>query len=345
MKSERRSGKISWREAATEIWTKQWEAILGLAGFAVALARGEGTWWMRLLYGGLGAALLWSILREVRKTLLLLREKHIPLVAVVKREGGELKTTLAAVLDVMGEAFDPQRYQAFNVQREDWVVHHEVRLGHEREAWLVLCRRFAQRAHRLEALPGKTVLHIFLNCPATLALGLGASLGTHHQLRVYHWCPGYRPVLRFDAAEAETLSALLQLKTHSTAAFETIAVSEPPQWTEEVFVGLHLARHAPHRDFRALAAARRAAYVAIDNLYHDRLAEDADWFPVARETAQALYTLLDRAEVRQLHLGLSCPLPLAFAIGMALGIHSPISVYNWFTHEQTYTHVLDLHQI
>ncbi len=101
----------------------------------------------------------------------------------------------------------------------------------------------------------------------------------------------------------------------------------------------------PHRDFRVLAEARQAAYVGINNLYQDRLAENADWFQVARETAQALYTLLGRAEVRQLHLSLSCPLPLAFAIGMALGIHSPISVYNWYTHEQAYAHVFDLHQI
>lgn len=342
---EKRSQGPLWRELLIQVWNEQWEALLGLAGLIVAILSGDSPRWAIALYAILALALIGSILREIRRIRFLLREKHIPLIAVVEREGGETKSTVAAVLEYLKGSFDPERYRDFGVERDDWVLHQESALGHDRELWQNLCRRFAQRAQRLESLKGKTVFHVFLNCPAALAFGLGAGLGTQHRVVIYHWWPGYDSALNFAGEDSQAIAKLIQLKRESTTAFEMIEVTYPKSWTSEVFVGLHLAKHSPHTAFKALVTSQGASYVAVDNLYGDRLARDDDWFQVARETAQAIYTVLGQAQVRRINLGLSCPLPLAFTIGMALGIHTPISVYNWYTDAQAFVHVYDVDQI
>jgi len=53
-----------------------------------------------------------------------------------------------------------------------------------------LARRFRRRVEQLSReLPGRRVFHVFLNGPITMALGLGAAIGTMFEVVVHQYLP------------------------------------------------------------------------------------------------------------------------------------------------------------
>jgi len=55
--------------------------------------------------------------------------------------------------------------------------------------------------------------------------------------------------------------------------------------------------------------------------------------------------ILSQPGVHRVHLALSCPLPLAFAIGMALGIQAAVRIYNWYADRTAHAPVIDLNKM
>ncbi len=330
--------KNNWLEIAKSLWSDKWEAIAGMVGLLISAATGLPPWAAAISLL-LALILALDVAFAARKTARLAQEKHMPLVASVNRNRDKVRATVSEVLEVVTDlGFEPQRFlQQFDVEQGDWVLHQEGALKPEPGDWIELCRRFLRRVQRLERLKGRKTLHVFLDCPAALAMGLGASLGTRYQLVVYHRQPPYTAVMN--------VADPVYFKRRLSSPPQHITVHQPQHWTPEVFVALQLSAYAPEPYLKEMADAQGAALVAIRNCYDNVLPLDADWLQVAHEVAGAVTTICNQPGVRRVHLAFSCPVPLAFAIGMALGIQPAVRVYNWYADQKAYAAVLDLNRL
>jgi hypothetical protein len=110
-------------------------------------------------------------------------------------------------------------------------------------------------------------------------------------------------------------------------------------------MSLRLINTDPEPDFSALATAHESAFVAVRNQYGGTLTSDMDWIQVAQQAAWAVREICSRPDVQRVHLAFTCTTPLAFGIGMALGIHLPVRVYGWFSDQRIYAPVMDLDKL
>ena len=342
--------KTNWRQVVGRVWERKWEAILGIAGIALAVGTGVPA------YIGVPSVLIAMLLvvdliREVRSTIRLVREKHVPLIVIVGKGDDEFHAMVDDVWAVMAPlGFDERQFDAdWDVERDDLIVRRESDLPRRPQRWVELARRFERKVARLSArLQGRKVFHLFLNCPSALAVGLGALLGSRYEVVLHHLQRGvgpfpYVPVIDFSQGTPDP-TGVQAVKRRAVMPYRFISVEQPEGLTPEVCVSLHLAGHDPKGDVKALAAEKRLAAVHIRNTYGSVLPADADWLHVAQEVVTELLGLVGSG-VRRVHLCLSSPVVLAFVIGMALGTQSPITVYNWFAATQEYRPVLDLEHL
>ena len=115
----------------------------------------------------------------------------------------------------------------------------------------------------------------------------------------------------------------------ATLPYEYISVESPDTLTKMVPVSLHLSGHDPKSEVDELASNRLLSAVHIRNTYNNTLPVDADWFRAAQEVASILLGLSSNPDVEKIELYQSCPVIIAFAVGMALGTHARIEVFQW----------------
>lgn len=343
--------KANWRQVISLVWGRKWEAILGILGIALAIGAGAPA------YLGIPATLIAVLLvvdliREARTTIRLVKEKHVPLIIIVGKGDDEFHAMVDDVWAVMAPlGFNEREFDTdWDVERDDLVVRRESDLPRRSQPWMELTRRFERKVSRLSAkLQARTVFHLFLNCPSALAVGLGALLGSRYEVVLHHLQRGvgpspYVPVIDFSRARDSGPTGVQAVKKRAMLPYEFIAMEQPEGLTAEVFVSLHLAGHDPKGDVEVLVAEKGMAAVHIRNTYGSVLSTDADWLRVVQEVVTELLGLVGSG-VQRVHLCLSSPVVLAFAIGMALGTQSPITVYNWFAAVQKYHPVLDLERL
>lgn len=331
-----------WLQVARVVWDRKWEAVLGILGLVAALVAGIPLY-IGLPFALITALLIVDIVREIRGTVSLLREKHVPLIVIVGKDDDEFHAMLDNVRDVMKPfGFNEREFDTnWDIERDDLVVRRESRLPRQLARWKDLTDKFEKRVARVRAkLQGRTIFHLFLNCPAALAVGLGARLCSRYEVVLHHWLPRYTPVIDLSRGQPSVHT----IKQRITQPFQYITVESPGEWTEEVVVSIHLAAHGVRGAAEALARERSIAALHISNTYGGSLTQDADWLRVAQEVNTELFRLLGSG-VKRVHLCLSAPVVLAFAIGMALGTQSAVTVYNWFDDKQAYFPVLELEQL
>ncbi|MEN3039368.1 MAG: SAVED domain-containing protein, partial [Candidatus Kryptonium sp.] len=81
--------------------------------------------------------------------------------------------------------------------------------------------------------------------------------------------------------------------------------------------------------------------VVIESLHKGNLPVD-DFLKVAQETASYLQDLRQRYSFERYHFFFSCPVPVAFMIGLAFGHYVDGSIYNYQRDGSSYEEVLDL---
>jgi hypothetical protein len=116
----------------------------------------------------------------------------------------------------------------------------------------------------------------------------------------------------------------------------------PEKLTSPTLVALKLAGHSPAPYVQKEAESRNLACAIIDNNYNNTLNVE-DWFQAAQEVASVLLQFLDKTS--EIEIYASCPNALAFAIGMALGDQSSVSIFHLFASDDDYKFVLKLNEL
>lgn len=343
-------------DALIRIWRDKWEVVLALVG--IVGASWIPTAWLRQgLWSILALLLAVDIVGAVIHEFRMARARHIPVSVFVPGkqipEGSVLDAYSAMIADVISTVdrvgFDEKEYRArFGVIQNEWALWRDTPLPTDPDPWQRLVRRFGVRVHRLyRKLGEQRVFHIFLRCPSALAVGLGATTGTHHRVVVHHYQPGEgkSPYISVTDSSQSEKGLRARLGEEIQRPYEHITVDGPTEITAELYASVFLARHDPRGDAENKAEESESGVVNICRSHPDALTGDDDWLGMAREICDVLLGLVAQKEINRVHLVLSCPVALAFLLGVALGPHSAVTVHNWFRGEQALHPVLALDQL
>lgn len=343
-------------DAAIRIWRDKWEVMLALIGI-IGASWIPIAWLRQALWSGLALLLVVDMVGAIVHEVRMARARHAPVTVFVPGEqipeGSVLDAFSAMMADVISPVdrvgFDEKEYRGrFGVIQNEWALWRDTPLPTDMEPWRRLVRRFSVRVHRLARKLGEQrVLHIFLRCPSALAVGLGASMGTHHKVVVHHYQPGEGdgPYISVTDSSKSDRGLRACLGEEVQRPYEHITVDEPTDITPEIYVLVFLARHDPRGDTEKKAEETGSGVAHICRSRAGALTRDDDWLGVAQEIGDVLLGLVAKKEVSRLHLVLSCPVALAFLLGVALGSHSAVTVHNWFKSEQALNPVLALDQL
>ncbi len=339
-------------EYSTYILNKKRDSLLGIASIVAALFSNlpkPVTIFLILLL----AILLWGLLKETMSVHNIFREKHIPIVILAGRNDDEYASMISDVLHAMKEyGFDRQSFEDdFNVDKDNYIVRRENNLTENQPEWEALVHSFENKVIKLSAkLKGRKVFHIFLNCPAALAIGLGSIIGTKYEVVLHHYQKGsgdnpYHPVIDFYSLSSLNQVGVHILKSRVNAPNQFIRVEEPQTLSSIVLVSLFLAGHDLKGDVEKISNERQIPALHIRSTMEGTIPLNADWLRASREVTTYLLNLASNKEIKTIELYLSCPIILAFAIGMAFGTQTPIVVHNWFPVSKEYKPVLELNKL
>ncbi|WP_169302697.1 SAVED domain-containing protein [Thermobaculum terrenum] len=219
-----------------------------------------------------------------------------------------------------------------------------------------MVKKFRKAVDHIESRVRRDVVfHIFLNCPAALAVGLGASIDCLKKVVVYHYNVAPEPVSELNGSLSGSYRYLRVIDL-SNISPHILKQRVGPNYDyinkqqvlitdgNDVCMALGLSSHNPGAAARSFAQKNKWSLICLDNKYNGHLSRDQDWLQVMREVVSELLRLGGQEGVR-IHLVLSAPIAMAFAIGMGLGMQMQVTVYNWFRERQTYIRVLDLNKL
>jgi hypothetical protein len=215
--------------------------------------------------------------------------------------------------------------------------------------WKRLAQSSRQTVERLEQkISGPKVYHFFIRAPICLGMGLGACIGTRHEVVVHHDQEGaaelrYIPVIDVSAhAVGDRGPQVLKLQPEGDHP-EHITVEQSGRLKANVYASLWFAPNYPTR-VEDLAEADGASFVDIRLKKPGEMPLGADWLGIAREVNTVLQRVFWEG-CSELHLFPSVPVPLAFAIGMGLDVRRNVIVHQWYPNENTYHEVLRLNEL
>lgn len=341
-------------ELAKVVLKEEWEPTVVLLGLIATLSTAPYSLTLLILNLCMGGVILYRLSRAIRQALRVVSVKHVPIVVIAGAGHDVAETMWQDVKRVMAKwDFDVERYRRdFDVERDDTVIREEV-LPPESGPWLQLARKFKHHVERMSRrLPGRRVFHVFINGPASLGLGLGASIGTRNEAIVHQWFPGvpdqqYQPVVNFHALAEASAKGMHFLEDPVTDECRYVAAEGKPADATDLYVSVWVAHHDPRADVERAAASARTSGQSVATLHisrttHETLKTDDDWIRCAREILTIFDSEVARLRPQRVHLFLSCPVALAFTIGMGLEHFMPVTVYNWWSKEQSYHPVIPL---
>ncbi len=190
-----------------------------------------------------------------------------------------------------------------------------------------------------EKVKDKTcILHFCFLAPATFCFGFGAMFGCKEPFVVYHYTSsGYRPVLDYSKRSTRILKSF----TNSFDHMECKTKLENKN-TETMALSVYTASHNPIGDIDRFLKENFNNYSIESCEAKDKgNLQEKDWTVYVNEI-YSYYNKLKEITVNKKLLFFSCPVPLAFGLGVAIETFDNIDVYNYDPEKATYFKVLNL---
>ncbi|AKB19467.1 SAVED domain-containing protein [Methanosarcina sp. WWM596] len=335
---------------------KKYELIIGLLSLLVYLLTD-------LHYAGKIAILIVVLgtvglmVKDAQKINNLEKEKHIPLMVIVGKNDSERNSMISSVLQAMEtHGFNEETFEKeFGLERDDWVIRGESILSENPKEWEKLVHKFEDKLNRLgEKLKGHKVYHIFLQGPVVLAAGMGAIMGTKYEVVLYQYSPGtgknpYQSLIDFHSMRESNPEGVHVLKSRVNPANKFFDTIESCTGSPDMIISIFAATHDPKGDVEKAIEVKTCkksySVMHLRSKTPGTLSNNSDWIEVTRELATIILSQVSRKDIKNTRLCISAPIVISFALGMALGIHSPISLCNWFHDKQRYYTVLNLNKL
>jgi hypothetical protein len=338
------------------VWHDQWQEFLAILALATTLFTQELPPLLIALYVICVVAILRRAYVSTRAALKRLREKHVPVVVLVGKGTDAADAMWNDVCRTMKADpwdFDEAQYlRDFRLDRGRFFMHLEDSLrADDPQSWLRATLKFRNRIETLSSeLTGRRVFHVFINGPIALGFGLGASLGTMHEVVVHQYFPAggslpYSPVGDFYKLSFDNQRGMHQLEDKVVGKLTYVEEIPPVGNSPELCASIWMAKDDPLEQVNAFALARSAAIQRPVDVLHIRqikqqtLEKSDDWILCAREILTLLFRHIPGRE--QVHLFISMPVALAFIVGMGLEHFADVKLYSWFP-KQGYSPVIPL---
>lgn len=214
----------------------------------------------------------------------------------------------------------------------------EDRIKNDAETWLKLFEEAFEKIDFLNKIGLRANIHYLLSISA-FAFPLGIKQGAINKTAIYHYQMGeIHRVFDFLNRDPRVLKRKVEKYEFIKSEYKDIG-------SNELCVGIYLASHDPKKDAEYFALESLHAnflYISIPTFQGQIPLENTEiWEKIVRE----LYSKIDyiannsQKNITHYHFIFSVPVPIAFALGMAIGNYKRISVYNFFQSTTSYEKV------
>lgn len=214
----------------------------------------------------------------------------------------------------------------------------ENRIKNDEETWLKLFEEAFEKIDFLNKIGLKTNIHYLLSLSA-FAFPLGIKQGAINKTVIYHYQGGeIHRVFDFLNRDPRVLKRKVE-------KYECIKSEYKEIGSNDLCVGIYMASHDPKKDAEYFALESLRAnflYISIPTFQGQIPLENTEiWEKIVRE----LYSKIDyiannsQKNITHYHFIFSVPVPIAFALGMAIGNYKRISVYNFSESTTSYEKV------
>ncbi len=205
------------------------------------------------------------------------------------------------------------------------------------EEWKSYIERFKDVIGEIKKLPNFSSLHLGLDAPAPLCLGMGVVTGTGRiGLAIYHFEGGkYKKVI--DLREN---SRKIKKRTEK---FKRVKVEEEIKGRDKALIAVQLASHETREKTRALSEELFCDFYYISAKDKGAIDLNFDWSELVSEVYEEINRVY--SFYKEIELIMSVPTPIAFALGMAAGHYWPIRVWQYFREVEGYRPVLTVNEL
>jgi len=236
----------------------------------------------------------------------------------------------------------------FGIKKEDlffnydnWLPVLEEEQVNEENEWIKQVENFEEKLRNIYSkIDSKNrVLHLAFAVPVSLAMGLGIKLGAKKPVIIYHYqSDEYLPVI--DLSDVRKLRRIKYIRKDIKNQLKNIEVDIPEKIknNEDVAAAIWLASHSPYGDTQNYLKSNEKDWDLIKiesqdfqgdiTLPYEDIKEDY-WIRYVSEMYSVLNILKNDYQIQRYHFFLSVPVPIAFALGMAIGHFWEGYIYNY----------------
>ncbi len=238
----------------------------------------------------------------------------------------------------------------FDIDLENLILHYKERLPIiteeqviEENPWIQQVLYFETKLKNIYSkLKFKNrILHLGMAVPASLSMALGIKLGTKKPIVIYHYqSDEYIPVI--DLSKKEKLRKIKYIKKNIYHHLQNIEfnISENSKNRKNFAVSIWLASHSPYSDTEHYIESKNKDWglIKIESKEFqgdipmpgefENIAQNY-WINYVSEIYSTLNIIKNENKIDNFHFFLSVPVPIAFALGMAIGHFWNGFIYNY----------------
>jgi len=220
----------------------------------------------------------------------------------------------------------------YDLHKEDFcIVTGQLR---EKCEWHRQCVRFYESVHKIKhTLFGDKLFHFGIRGPSTLAFSLGILWGSQEPFYIYHYQSG-----RYHQISVSNPRELKQrVRKTNLIEFEFVPSGN------DLAIILQLAHHELFADAREYInrKLRSPSFLWISHITSGNV-QVMEFKQVVKEIASVIQDIRKTYTFENFHFFFSCPVPIAFMLGVAFGHYSEGVVYNYQKGEDLYMPVVEL---
>ena len=224
---------------------------------------------------------------------------------------------------------DPKALELFYGIDADLTLQSTGRL--EGEKWLEAVKEFQEKISKLQYGEKKRYFHLAGRMPSSLAFAFGILFGSQTPFTFYHFQnQEYIPI------EIKNVRYLKErIDPNKVPGFHYKYIPGG----DELVILVGGAFHAAGAAVREFLKGERYAYLLTEHERSGNLSPQ-DMVEFARGVSSAIQKIKEAREFKRYHFFFSCPLPVAFMVGVSFGHYASGSVYNYEQEKGMYSEVL-----
>ncbi|MFA7614856.1 MAG: SAVED domain-containing protein [Candidatus Caldatribacteriota bacterium] len=271
----------------------------------------------------------------------------VPFVVLFDRAAAEgiesIKKNILGVVKKQYEYFSFELLERFyDLQMEDLFLLEQKPLPLKGSIWsdFILNQALPILVEALRNVPSNKRIFQVFGSNAVLLFGIGTILSEYYAFQGYHFYNGEYYLVITNGEDIRGMKKRLKPKEL------TLTECKIEDQKEVMLVNIYLASHRPDFASREFLSKQGIEYGTADielKIDQGNIDFNQSWLPYVNELYNHLNLIFERS--KQVHLFMSCPVTIAFALGVAVGHYWDITAYQYDLKNKTYFKAFNLNDI